>query len=534
MHSYPKITLSSLHLLLQKRFEKEGFLSLKDLPNPSLLKDMERATERIVKAIKKGEKIVLIGDYDVDGVVSTTLMKHFFEEIDIDLDWIIPNRFTDGYGLSPTIVPRIEGYDLAITVDNGISAVDAARMCKTMGIDLIITDHHLLPPQIPEAYAIVDQKQEACSFPYEDICGAQIAWYLIASLNRALGVKIDTKSYLELVAIAIIADMMPLKHINRAMVLAGIQLLNQSSSAPIRAFKEYLDKESFAGDDIGFQIAPILNSAGRMEDASMAVDFLLSKNIYDARSRLEKLVRLNNSRKEVETAITQQALAQADESDEVLVVYGEDWHEGVVGIVAARVARHYEKPVIALTRSKNGDYKGSGRSFGVCNLFEITSSCRDLLLKFGGHHAAIGLSLVEENMEIFREKLQKNYRLQVYEENKYDPDIVGELDFTEINFELTKLISRYEPYGQENPKPKFITKDVTILQAEKMGKEGEHLRFAFDQKEMIFTGVKFKSREIFTPGESVTLIYTINENHFRGKTTLQLLIERISTNYNKN
>jgi len=532
MHHYPRITLSSLSLLLQKRFEKEGFLTLKDLPNPSLLKDMDRATERIVQAIEDREKIILIGDYDVDGVVSTTVMKRFFEEIGVDLDWIIPNRFIDGYGLSPTIVSRIEGYDLAITVDNGISAVEAARMCKEMGIDLIITDHHLLPPRMPEAYAIIDQKQETCSFPFSDICGAQIAWYLIASLNRKLDRKIDIKSYLDLVSIAIIADMMPLKHINRAMVLAGIQLLNQSSKVPIRAFKEHLDKESFAGDDIGFQIAPILNSAGRMEDASLAVEFLLSTNSYDARSRLERLVQLNSSRKEMESMITQQALVQVDERDEVIVVYGEDWHEGVVGIVAARVARHYEKPAIVLTKSENGDFKGSGRSFGVCNLFKITEECRELLLKFGGHHAAIGLSLSEENIEFFREKLQKNYQLQGYEENRYDPDIVGELDFAEISFELTNLIRQYEPYGQENPKPKFITTDVRILQADTMGKGGEHLRFAFEQNGVILTGVKFKSQEMFSPGERVTLTYTVNENHFRGKITLQLLIDKINISYN--
>ena len=530
MHNYPKITLSSLHLILQKRFEKEGFLTLKDLPDPSLLKDMDRATERIVKAIKTGEKIVLIGDYDVDGVVSTALMKLFFESIEIDLDWIIPNRFIDGYGLSPTIIPRIEGYDLAITVDNGISAVEAARMCQTMGIDLIITDHHLLPPQIPEAYAIIDQKQEACHFPYSDICGAQIAWYLIASLNRKLNAKADIKSYLELVAIAIIADMMPLKHINRAMVLAGIRLLNQSSRAPIRAFKEYLDKETFAADDIGFQMAPILNSAGRMEDASLAVEFLLSQNIYDARSYLENLLKLNSSRREIEQTITEQALAQVNNKDEVVLVYGEDWHEGVVGIVAARVARHYEKPTIALTKSENGDFKGSGRSFGLCNLFEITGECRELLHKFGGHHAAIGLSLPEDNLELLRTELQRNYRLQKYQEKQYDPDIVGVIDFGEISFDLTHLIDKYEPYGQENPKPKFITDNVKVLQSDRMGKSGEHLRFAFEQNGVILTGIKFKSQEILAPDQRVTLIYTVNENHFRGKITLQLLIDKIIIN----
>lgn len=530
---YPGITLSSLDKLLQSRFEKEGFLSLKDLPNPSLLKDMNRATERIAKAIDEGEKIVLIGDYDVDGVVSTSLMRLFFEEIGVDLEWIIPNRFTDGYGLSSTIVPRIKGYDLAITVDNGISAVDAAKMCKTMGIDLIITDHHLLPPQIPEAYAIIDQKQEACSFPYSDICGAQIAWYLIASLKNRLSVQIDIKVYLELVAIAIIADMMPLKHINRAMVLSGIQLLNQSRRPAIRAFKEHLDRESFTGDDIGFQLAPILNSAGRMKDASQAVEFLTSSNIYDARTRLEKLVNFNTLRKKVEWDITQQAMDQVKNKDDVLVVYGEEWHEGVVGIVAARISRHFEKPAIVLSKSENGDFKGSGRSFGNCDLFEITGTCREFLHKFGGHQAAIGLSLPEENITPFIAKLQENYHLQAYESNDYDPDIVGELDFREISFDLTKLIKQYEPYGQENQKPKFITSNVKILQSDTMGKGGEHSRYVMEHNGVIFTGVKFKDSDTICAGESVIISYTVNENNFRGKISLQLLIHKIIS-YNIN
>ena len=233
-----KLTLPALELLLKSRF-KEGFLSLKDLPQPSTFKDMDRATDRIVSAIKNREKITIIGDYDVDGVTSTTLMKLFFEEIEYPIEWIIPNRFKDGYGLSVNIIPRILGTDLAITVDNGISAVYAAKLCKEEGIDLIITDHHLLAPEIPEAYAIIDQKQEACEFPYSDVCGAQIAWYLIASLKNALNVKINMMEYMELVSIAIIADMMPLQHINRAMVLAGIKAFKSSKTPGVKGIQKH-------------------------------------------------------------------------------------------------------------------------------------------------------------------------------------------------------------------------------------------------------------------------------------------------------
>jgi len=521
------ITLQALDTLLQNRF-KEGFLSLKDLPQPSTFKDMDRATQRIVEAINHKEKITIIGDYDVDGVTSTTLMKLFFEEIAYPIEWIIPNRFKDGYGLSANIIPRIEGTDLAITVDNGISAVYAAKLCKEQGIELIITDHHLLAPDIPECYAIIDQKQEKCSFPYSEVCGAQIAWYLIASLKNAMKIKINMISYMELTAIAIIADMMPLQHINRAMVIAGIKALNKSTRPAIRAFMEHVQKEELSAEDIGFFLAPLLNSAGRMDDAKYAVDFLVSTNIYDARVRLGRLIDFNDARKATEQEITTKALAQVDPQSEVIVVHGEEWHEGVVGIVAARVARHHEKPCIVLSNNGKGMLKGSGRSFNTCDLFSIVDGCREYLEKFGGHSAAVGLSMQLNSLEAFKKQLEINYAQGNFIKEEVDPDIVGELHFSNISFELTNLVKQYEPYGQGNSTPKYISKNVEILQADTMGKEGEHLRFSFLQDGIVMAGVQFKTREIYEVGSRVDVIYTVNENHFRGNVSLQLMVEKIN------
>lgn len=523
---HPSITLDALGSLLQKRFE-EGMLTLKDLPHPSAFKDMDKATERIVHAIKHHEKITIIGDYDVDGVVSTTLMKLFFDEIEYPVEWIIPNRFKDGYGLSANIIPRIEGTDLAITVDNGISAVYAAKLCKDAGIELIITDHHMLAPELPEAYAIVDQKQETCTFPYGEVCGAQIAWYLIASLKNTLGLKIGMMPYMELAAIAIIADVMPLQHINRAMVKAGMEALNKSQRPCVRAFMEHSQKEILKADDIGFFLAPLLNAAGRMDDAKYAVEFLSSSNIYDARVRLERLIDLNTARKATEQEITEKALMQVDENDHVIVVEGEGWHEGVVGIVAARVARYHEKPCIVLSNNGEGMLKGSGRTFGECDLFRITEGCREYLEKFGGHPAAVGLSLREESFENFKRQLQENFKKADFPIQITDPDIVGELAFSEISFSLTELMKQYEPYGEGNPTPKFITKDVIVHEVSTMGKEGEHLRFTFSQHGILIPGVKFKTQEHFSPGDKVDIVYTVNENRFRGNVTLQLMIDKI-------
>ncbi len=522
-----KLTLSALEILLQNRF-KEGFLSLKDLPQPYTFKDMDKATERIVRAIKDKEKITIIGDYDVDGVTSTTLIKLFFEEINYPIEWIIPNRFKDGYGLSVNIIPRILGTDLAITVDNGISAVYAAKLCKEEGIELIITDHHLLAPEVPEAYAIIDQKQESCTFPYSEVCGAQIAWYLIASLKNALEIKINMISYMELTAIAIIADMMPLQHINRAMVEAGIQALNKSKRPAIKAFLEHSGKEALNAEDIGFFLAPLLNSAGRMEDASYAVDFLASTNIYDARVRLERLKDFNTLRKATEQDITEKAMLQASNSNKVIIVAGEEWHEGVVGIVAARVARHHEKPCIVLSLSEEGILKGSGRSFGDCDLFGIVDGCREHLEKFGGHSAAIGLSLQKKSLESFKIQVEQNFVTGGYVNESIDREIVGDLHLSDISFDLTNLVKKYEPYGQGNPRPKFISKNVEILQADTMGKEGEHLRFSFAQDGVVMQGVKFKTREVFDVGQKVDITYTVNENYFRGNVNLQLMIDKVT------
>ncbi|MCF6207137.1 MAG: single-stranded-DNA-specific exonuclease RecJ [Sulfurovum sp.] len=517
------LTLDALEKLLQARF-KEGFLTLKDLPQPHTFKDMQRATDRIVSAIKNKECITVIGDYDVDGVTATTLMKLFFEEIDYPIQWIIPNRFRDGYGLSNNIIPRIEGTDLAITVDNGISAVDAAKTCKEMGIDLIITDHHLLPPELPNAYAIIDQKQPDCQFPYDEVCGAQIAWYLIASLKNALGVKIDMMAYMELTAIAIIADMMPLRHINRAMVIAGLKQLSKSQRPAIRAYREHVGKEDFSAEDIGFFLAPLLNSAGRMDDASHAVDFLTSTNIYDARVRLQRLIDFNESRKMTEAMITKEAMNCVDREDQVAVVSGKEWHEGVVGIVAARVAREIKRPCIVLSDNGEGMLKGSGRSFGKCDLFATVDPAREVLEKFGGHAAAVGLSLRKEMLETFKTCLRSNY---VTEEKEREDGVTGTLHFRDITFALTSLMKRFEPFGQGNPTPRFISKCVRIVQASPMGKEGNHLRFLFEQDGISHQGVRFKTTEVYEPGTVADIVYTVNENHFRGNRSLQLMVEEL-------
>jgi len=524
--SYKLISLEGLNSTLKNRFERDGFLSLKDLPHPSTLKDMTKATERIVEAIQKNQKIVLIGDYDVDGVVSTTIMKMFFDEIGVGLKTIIPNRFRDGYGLSPKIIDKIKDYDLIITVDNGISALEASILAKKLNIELIITDHHIVPNRLPIAHSIINQKQSDCNFPYDEICGAQIAWYLISSLKIALNRKIDTKVYLSLVSIAIIADVMPLIHINRAMVLSGLNLLSNSSLPSIKALKEHLNRDNFKGDDIGFQIAPLINSAGRMQDASYGVDFLLSSNIYQAKESLSKLLEFNEERKEIEATITKEAITQSSSDDSVIIVYGENWHEGVVGIVASRVSNHFSKPAIIL--SKEGDrLKGSGRSYGECDLFDIVNQSKELLLGFGGHKMAVGLSLDIDNFNVFKENLQSSFNNKNYKTDNIDKSIIGEIKLDLIDNRIIDILNQFEPYGNENSRPKFISYGVEVSHSDKMGKNKEHLKMIVNQGNSYLSAIKFRCEDEIRVGDRLDIIYTINENHFRGETTIQLLIEKI-------
>ncbi len=522
---YPLLELESILTHLEERFS-QAFLSLADLPDPYAFKDMQKATGRIVQAIHNQEKIAIVGDYDVDGVISTAVAKIFFDQIGYPIQTIIPNRFVDGYGLSPSVLDKIYDVDLIVTVDNGISAIEAADICTQRGIDLIITDHHIPPGTLPKAYAIVDQKQKECSFPHEEICGAQIAWYLCAALNRELNTKIDMKSYLDMVAIAIIADMMPLRHINRAMVQAGLQQFERSERPFIKAYKEAYPKRSYSAEDLAFGLAPTINSAGRLEDASMALDFVTAYDIRDARTYLGELSELNCRRKELEQQITEAAVSMVDPGSRVIVVSGEGWHEGIVGIVAARLARRFERPAIVL--AKNGNIcKGSGRSWRECHLYNLLSMQQNSMLGFGGHKSAIGMSIECDRLNSFISILQENAVDICEADDQIDPDIIGELPFDLIDQRLLRMLEKFEPFGQGNPKPKFITSGVTIAAVRTMGKEANHLSFTFGSGKRYMQGVQFKTTQRYQAGTKADIIYTINENHFRGETTIQLMVEKI-------
>jgi len=518
-----KVTKNRLFELLSARHSNSPYSRLADIPTPNNFKDIHKATSRIKTAILNKETITIVGDYDVDGVVSTTIMVDFFQKINVKIDYIIPNRFKHGYGLSPKIVDMIDS-GLVITVDNGISAVPAALKLKEKGIDLIITDHHTVGEQIPYAYAIINPKQEDCNFEFKDICGAQVAWYLCAAIKKELNLDVKMTEFLDLLCVAIIADIMPMTALNYTLVKLGLKKIRTSPREAFKKLNEVMGKQALVSDDIGFFIAPKINSAGRMEDASTALEFLLSKSSFQANASLQELEELNNYRKTLQEEITKKAQSKSNKEDNAVIVWGEDWHEGVIGIVASKLSNGFKKPAFIFSLN-NGIAKGSARANANVNLHTIITKASHLLLGFGGHKNAAGLSLKEENLEDFKALI--NQELEEFKDDLHiDPITLGELDVASVDLEFLDIIDRFEPYGLENHKPIFKVSQVSVVKSNLMGKDKNHMKLTLNCEGVIFEAIKFNDSNINLPS-SFDLIVSVNKNEFRGVVTPQFLIQEI-------
>ncbi|KIM02712.1 MAG: hypothetical protein KN64_14415 [Sulfurovum sp. AS07-7] len=514
--------VDKIESILKNRFEKSGgILSLSNLPFPNTFKDMDKACRRIASAIDNKEKIIIVGDYDVDGVISTYILVDFFNSIGFNVNSFIPNRFEHGYGISLEITDFVKGYDLIISVDNGITAVPFALWCKEEGIDLIITDHHTPKETLPDAYAIIDPKQNECGFKYPDICGAFVTWYLISALKQELRIDMELRIYLPYVAIATIADVMPLIHINRAVVVFGLKELSRSKNPAVLALKDHLNITLFKSETISFWVAPLLNSAGRMDDASLALKFLQSTTLSQASHYLFELVSTNEQRKVIENEICDLADENLlNPNDNILVFVSNDWHEGVLGIVASRMVKKYKKPAIVLTNTKKEILKGSGRSLNGFNLFEAIEPKSHFLDKFGGHAMAIGLSLKKENLVNFVSSLQD---IEIDESFDINNTFL-KIDFEIIDFELYNILEKYEPYGEANPKPLFECDDLDIISSSSIGKNSEHRKYLISKGDMIFEAVHFNPIKPLDVSSNNKIRFTINKNSFKNQEKLQLII----------
>ena len=518
-----KITRDTLEKLLLARHLNNPYSKLANMPKPDSFKDIKKATARVKLAIQNKEQITIVGDYDVDGVVSTTIMVDFFRKINYPVNYIIPNRFKHGYGLSPKIVDEIDK-GLVITVDNGISAYEASLLLEKKNIDLIITDHHTVGEKIPHALAIINTKQKDCTFPFKEICGAQIAWYFCAAIKKELELDISMTQFMDILCIAIVADIMPMTSLNYTMVKYGLQMFKKSTRPALVQLKESLSKQIYTSDDIGFFIAPKLNSAGRLEDASIALEFLLSKDNFSAQNNLDYLNELNESRKTIQNHITTAAMNSINKDDKVIVVWNENWHEGVIGIVASKLCHAFKRPAFVFCVGENGIAKGSARANSNINLHTMISSTSELLLGFGGHKNAAGMALKAENLEEFSRNLNKF--LESSDEALYiNAKTIGELNVQSVDMDFLNLIEQHEPYGQENLKPIFTITDANIIKKELFGREKNHLKLHLESDGFYYEAIMFGETKV--EGNIISLIVSLNKNEFRGRCTTQFLIQEI-------
>jgi len=519
------LKIEDIEQILQSRIKDDEYTTLKSLPSPDKFKDMSKATKRIVQAIQNDEVINLVGDYDVDGVTSTALMVSFFNALGIEINHIIPNRFEHGYGLSPIILEQI--YDgIIVTVDNGISAVESAHICKRRGLDLIITDHHTVGAELPDAFAIVNPKQEDCSFPFTEICGAQIAWYLCASIKKELKFDYNLMELFDLLSLAIVADIMPMVSLNKTMVKAGLKSIEKSSRPAMVALRQRLGLNTITEEDVGFKIAPLINCAGRMADPSIALEFLLSYDEHEANMQLDYLIELNDSRKEDQLKMFTEAKEQVDTTLPVVVVASEDWNEGIVGIVASKLCEKYKKPAIVFSIT-NDKAKASCRSTSSVNLYELIKSCSGLLNGFGGHKQAAGLSLDANKLDKFKSLINQNIKTMPILGKDTNSDSLGNFDISNVSSQVYKLIESYRPFGITNPYPIFTFSNVQVLNVVKMGKNKEFTKLVVGDQNISIEVVVFVDFEEVEIGEKITFNATISKNEFRGDVKFNLMFKEL-------
>ena len=528
-------------ILVQRGFD--SFEKAKDffrpdllhLHSPWLMKDMEKAVNRVMAAIRGHEKILVFGDYDVDGTTSVACMFRFLRGIHNELDFYIPHRYREGYGVSKAGIDfaKENGFSLIIALDCGIKSAELIAYAKGLQIDFIVCDHHLPDEILPPAVAILNPKQKDCPYPFKELCGCGVGYKLITALTERMGLPAEEPyKYLDLVATAIAADIVPVTDENRILAFHGLIKANKDPNPGIKALIKLsgLLKEIHI-TNLVFMIAPRVNAAGRMDDASKAVRMFVAGSEEEALHYAEMLHSDNTDRKEADSSITAEALALITEHEDwknrsSTVVFQPHWHKGVVGIVASRLIEHYHRPTVVLTRS--GEYAaGSARSVPGFNLYEAIHACREHLLGYGGHFAAAGLTLELDQVEPFRERFEQVVSSTI-DPALLVPEIVidAEISFRDIQPSLYKILCQMEPYGPENLRPVFIARRISDTGWSKIVKE-EHIRFSLKQDQTTITGIGFGMAEKFSllqQKKPLDIVFTVDENEWNGNTSLQLKI----------
>ena len=522
--------------------------SLDMLHDPFLMKDMDKAVDRVDRAIRNKEKVMVYGDYDVDGTTAVALLYKHFKHLFAHLEYYIPRRYTEGPGISTVAIDQAieRGFSLIIVTDCGVKAIAQVAYAKEQGVDVIICDHHTTDETLPDAVAVLNPRREDCGYPYEWLSGCGVSFKLVQAYNLRHGLPVESLvELLDLVCVSIASDIVPVTGENRVLAHFGLQRLNSNPCLGLKTIIESSGVKELTINDIVVRVGPKINAAGRMDSGDKSVELLLAEDEETARQAAESLDNFNDKRKKLDHDVTEEAMTYVlDPTEKATVLYNPLWHNGVIGSVASRLMEHYYRPTVILTDSEGGVI-GSARSVERFDLYEAISRCSHLLENYGGHKYAVGLTLKRENIKAFKVVFQQAVREMITEElSRPQITIDMRMKLEEISLELYNTLQRFAPFGPNNTVPVFLTEGVSNFRSQQVGRNGEHLRLAIvddtqiqiqdDTQRRIYKdrdGIAFGMGDLFpriNDGEVFDICYTLQKNDFmRRENDIQMLVRDI-------
>ena len=518
-----------------EKINKFLYPKLEDLHDPFLMNDMEKATQKILETVKNKEKITIYGDYDVDGITSIAVLYQFLKEIGANVAYYLPNRLDEGYGLNQTALEKIknEGTKLLITVDCGISAKKEIEYASSIGLDVVVTDHHECPEELPQALAIIDPKRIDNTYPFNSLAGVGVTFKLVQALSQKLNKpKESYLKYLDIVCLGTVADIVPLIEENRVIVKYGLEYIKKTNNIGIKELIKTTGYNQIDSTSISFGLAPRINACGRMGEAEIALKLLLTNNKEEAAKIAEELQEMNKERQNVEKIIMEDAIRLIEEQklyeDQVIVVGNNNWHHGVIGIVASKITEMYYKPSILIC-FEGDEGKGSGRSIDGFDLHEALSICGKHLLKYGGHEMAIGLSIEKKHFEDFKKAIIEFAKDKITEDCVPIIKVDSEISTKEINIDTIKNLKLLEPYGEGNFSPLFAYKNVKVDSIRTLSND-KHLKLNVKDQNYIFSAIAFNmgdKKSSIKMGDKVDILHTLEINQYNGIESIQLNVKDI-------
>lgn len=515
--------------------------TLDEINDPFLMRDMDKAVARLEKALNDGERILVYGDYDVDGTTAVALMYTFLKGLTDNVDFYIPDRYTEGYGISFKGVDYAQstGCTLIVALDCGIKAVDKVEYATNRHIDFIVCDHHTPGDELPKAVAVLNMKRADCNYPYKDLSGCGVGFKLVQAYSQTHNISIPWHTMLPLVVMAIASDVVSVTGENRVLAFYGLKEINNSPAPGIAALIEVagIDPKHVTITDLGFKLGPRINACGRLYSGRDAVELLITDDVEFARQRAQDINSYNAERQTYDRTTAEEALAMlaADPDNEkkhTTVVYSPTWHKGVVGIAASRLTETFYRPTIVLTAGDNGVISGSARSVAGFDIYTAIDSCRDLLTNFGGHQFAAGLSMLESSLPEFKRRFEEYVAAHITEEQQHPTiQVEAEIEYADITDQFFKVLRCLEPFGPGNPRPVFVTRNVINNRyTKRVGKTGEHLRLDVTDRTAAISGIAFGKGDLalhLQNGNAVDICYELDENVFNGVRSIQMMVEDI-------